>query len=387
MHELRPLIENYWINKSVDKELYSKTKRASSRFRRFVTEQLGWRLIINERILKVEKIPTRAETFMGIQAFTEIRDYCIFCAILMYLEDKEDEEQFLLTDLSTAIELELKKYMEVDWTQFTQRKSLVRVVEFAKKMGLLIEYEKRSDAMSDGLGQEALYENTGLSRYFATVFQHDIAHFTSYQDFEAMDLQEVEMDRGHFRINRVYRQLVASPAMYWRDSDDQDAIYLKNQRQWVQKYAAEHIGGCLHIHKNAAFFVMEEGECFGEKHPSDSMISEIILMLCTEIRSQVNEGILAKNHHDCIEMSERRLEKLVMYGKEKYGSAWSKEYRDMTAEKLVKAMIKYMECWKMLQRKEDGMILLPAIGKLVGRYPKDFMVKEAMADDDALANA
>ena len=32
---------------------------------------------------------------MGIGEFTDIRDYCILCVVLMYLEDKEEQEQFL----------------------------------------------------------------------------------------------------------------------------------------------------------------------------------------------------------------------------------------------------------------------------------------------------
>lgn len=79
-----------------------------------------------------------------------------------------------------------------------------------------------------------------------------IDNFQSWEDFEKQQNEESEADRGHYRINRVYRQMAAAPALYWSQSDDPDSSYLKNQRQWIQKNFSEYLGGQLHIHKNAA---------------------------------------------------------------------------------------------------------------------------------------
>lgn len=128
MNEVRTLFEKFWICKDTEKETYYKVKRDIPAFQRFVREQLGWRLVHTENILKLEKRPAHAEPFMGISEFTEIRDYCILCVVLMYLEDKEEQEQFLLSELIDYVETQLKDYMEVDWTSFSQRKSLVRVL-------------------------------------------------------------------------------------------------------------------------------------------------------------------------------------------------------------------------------------------------------------------
>ncbi|WP_160692665.1 TIGR02678 family protein [Clostridium sp. C2-6-12] len=372
MNEVRTLFENYWINKATHKELYNKTKREIAKYRRFVTEQLGWRLIVNERILKIEKIPAYAEAFMGISEFTDERDYCILCSLLMFLEDKEDNEEFLLSELVDVIELQLKEYMDVDWTKFVQRKSLIRVLQFAEKEGMLDVYEGSSDNLSGSIEHEVLYENTGLSRYFATNFNYDISEFQSYNDFQVEQLQEVQTDRGHFRINRVYRQLVSAPAMYWKENDDQDAIYVKNQRQWVHKNLDDNIGGQLHIHKNAAFFVMNEDDCFGGKHPRDLMISELVLVVCGEIRSQVNEGVLVKEYDDCIKIKRQQFKSFINLCKDKYSTAWSKEYREMDMDKIVGLITSYMEKWMLLSADGDDINIYPAVGKITGIYPKNF---------------
>ena len=54
------MIERFWIEKKKDRELYRKIQREEEKNRGFVTEQLGWKLIAHEKIIKLEKIPTHA---------------------------------------------------------------------------------------------------------------------------------------------------------------------------------------------------------------------------------------------------------------------------------------------------------------------------------------
>lgn len=94
MNEIRTLMEKFWICRDSDKETFYKVKRDIPNFQRFIREQLGWKLIHTEKLLKLEKRPAHAEAFMGISEFTDIRDYCILCVVLMYLEDAEEGRQF-----------------------------------------------------------------------------------------------------------------------------------------------------------------------------------------------------------------------------------------------------------------------------------------------------
>ena len=239
MNEIRTLMEKFWICRDSDKETFYKVKRDIPNFQRFIREQLGWKLIHTEKLLKLEKRPAHAEAFMGISEFTDIRDYCILCVVLMYLEDAEEGRQFLLSELIDYVETQLKNYMPVDWTSFTQRKSLVRVLQYMERLQMLRVYEGKSESFSQEAGQEVLYENTGYSKYFTSSFTTDISGYESWKDFEKTDFEEFEENRGSRRINRVYRQLAVCPALYWDSTEDADALYLKNQRQWVGKYLRE----------------------------------------------------------------------------------------------------------------------------------------------------
>lgn len=66
MNEIRTLMEKFWICRDSDKETFYKVKRDIPNFQRFIREQLGWKLIHTEKLLKLEKRPAHAEAFMGI---------------------------------------------------------------------------------------------------------------------------------------------------------------------------------------------------------------------------------------------------------------------------------------------------------------------------------
>lgn len=383
MKEVTLLLESFWIIKEIDKESYSLIRKAQSRlpeYRRFINEQLGWKLIINERLVKLEKTPAFAEPFMGINEFESIMDYCIFCSLLIFLEDREDEEQFLLSEMIPVIEMQLKDLLEIDWTKYTHRKSLIRILKFSEKMQLLVSYEGSSDKVEDSITTEILYENTGLSRYFAANFTQDVSSYTCYRDFENSVADDIDSNRGLFRINRVYKQLAASPAMYWERSDDADFAYLKNQRQWVSKYLNQFLGGALHIHKNGAFLILEDDDKFASYFPRENMISDISLLVCALARSKVLQGEYKKEENDYVILDIYQWTDLLSECSNCYKDLWSKEFSEKPFEKFLNEVSSFMESWLLIKKDKNNIILLPAIGKIIGMYPKD-CEKKVEADE------
>lgn len=375
MNRVRTLLENIWICKDTQKDEYYKVKHEIPLFQKFVRELLGWKLINTERLLKLEKTPVHAESFMGIQEFLEIRDYCFLCAVLMFLEDKEEQEQFLLSELIDYVETQLKTSMEIDWTSFAQRKSLVRVLQYMEKNNMLRVYEGNSEGFGQESGSEVLYENTGHSRYFATSFSQDISGFHSVEDFETLQLEEIDADRGRTRINRVYRQLVTCPQMYWDSIEDADSLYLKNQRSWVAKNLEENMGGRLDIHKNVAFWMLEEDDCFGRVHPRDAILPEAVLLVCSVIRDKISSGIWPKQADECAYVTEEELDGVIRSCHMRWKEAWGAGFREKEPRKAVDEIKEYMKVWMMFRREEGRIRLFPIVGKVSGYYPADYEEK------------
>lgn len=59
MYEFRFLLDRFWVTRAENKDLYFAVKRALPHYRRLVNEQLGWNLIVNEAVVKLEKVPQR----------------------------------------------------------------------------------------------------------------------------------------------------------------------------------------------------------------------------------------------------------------------------------------------------------------------------------------
>ena len=372
------MIERFWIEKKKDRELYRKIQREAEKIRGFVTEQLGWKLIANEKIIKLEKIPTHAKGFMGVTQFTRIQDYIIFCALLIYLEEREEGEQFLLSEMLEVLETQLQEYMEVDWTMYAQRRSLVRVLQVAENRGLLKVNDGNSERVADGTEREVLYENTGLSRYFAVNFGRSIETFSSCRDFEAAACFETDTEQS--KTQRVYRHLVTAPAFYWISTENKDASYLKAERMRIQRVLGEKLGGSLHLHRNAAFYVYEE-ERMGELHPEESMLSEVVLTVCKEIRKEVENRHLERDAGDCVSIFRREFQGLVRRCQEREKAVWNKEFGEMEISKLERGILEYMKSWMLAELQGERVIFYPACGKFIGSYLTDFVGEEDKTDE------
>ena len=371
MDELRQLIDCCWINRKTDPQLYYRTKHLIPVFKKFVVEQIGWQLIYNERIIKLEKIPVIAKSYMGIEGFKEPMDYMILATLLIFLEGKEDYEQFLVSEMIEMMEIHMKEYREFLWSKFTHRTALVRVLRFVEKNGFLTVYEGSSSQLSGDDSHEILYENSGLSRYFATNFSHEISDFTCYIDFEQYHMKYIDEDRGQAKINRVYRQLVSTPQIYWKDNEDVDGLYIKNYRHNINKNLNIYLDGELQVHKNIAFCLFKKQSSYSNFHPDDTMLTQIVLKTCDLCRENICNGVWEKGADEQVSIEKKVLDKILLGMKEKYQTTWTIEYKKLEINKLSDAVIAYMEEWEMLVQQDDRLVIYPSVGKFIGCYPRE----------------
>ena len=383
MNGFRMLLEKHWIVKEQDREAYYEVKRELPSFARFVRDQLGWRLIHTDHMIKLDKIPAHASGAMGIGDFTDRRDYCFLCSILIFLEDKAEGEQFLLSELIDFVEMAQKQILPVDWTNFSQRRSLVRVLKYVEREGMLIVYEHSSEQWGRETGQEVLYENTGLSRYFAITYARDLSEIRSWEDFEVPENELIETERGPYRIHQVYRSLLCDPAMYWKSIEDSLAMYLRHEWNWVSSNLEKYCGGRLDLHKNAAFFLVEENDPYGTVFPNTAMWSEAVLMVAAALRKMYASKPEKRRPDDTVRIPQNKLHEVILKTRARWKEAWSKEFREMEDDRLIALISQKLKDWMMIETQEesgeDSVILCPAVGKLAGYYPEDFESKEKEA--------
>ena len=181
MNALEILLGRRWILKSRDRELYYRMKDEAPAIKKFLTEKLGYQMIVNPYLIKIEKMPAKPENWMGILEFNDKIEYVFFCMILMFLEEKEAMEQFVLSELTEYIQGQYQEE-QIDWTVYQYRRHLIKVLKYCVNSGILDVDDGSEENFARDDTSEVLYENTGVSRYFMKNFTQDIMGYTTPED-------------------------------------------------------------------------------------------------------------------------------------------------------------------------------------------------------------
>lgn len=373
MNSFEELMNHRWIVKAREKEKYYRIKDQLGTIRPFVTEKLGYRLIVNPYLIKLEKLPGEATAWMGIGEFSDPQDYSLLCFVLMFLEDKEIEQQFVLSQLTEYIAGEFPEG-DTDWTIFSNRRRLVRVIKFCLKNDLFLATEGNEEEFSQNIETEALFENTGLSRYFMRSFARDIGSFTKPADFYASEWVDVDEDRGVVRRQRVYRKLLLSLGIYKTKQSEEDFAYIRNYRNLIEGDLATVTDCSLQVHRTSAYLIVGEDGDLGKLFPASNSLSDAILLFNGLLEEQRKEGKLLPDVNEIINISYLEMEEIAELCFERYGKGFAKKYREMTDEEFSGLLIDEMERLGFVDIDEvTGRIsIFPIVGKLKGIYPKGF---------------
>ena len=373
MKELEILLNRRWVLKAEDKELYYRMRDAIGEVRKFASEKLGCQVTENALMVKMEKIPVVPETFMGILDFSSREEYAFFCILLMFLEDKDAQEQFILSQLTEYIAANMPGE-PVDWTVYTSRRRLIKVLRYAVEQGILGITDGNDDAFMDNAAGEVLYENTGASRYFMRNFSKDITDYEKPEDFLESDWFAMDEDRGIARRHRVYKRLLFAPGMYRRDGSEEDFEYLKYYGRRLTEDMEQNFDCHVHIHKGSAYVMLGDDCRMGTMFPGNNVLSDIVLLVLAEIRQRVEQKEWNLQQDEVCVVDSVVFEQQLRKIKQTYGKGFSKNYREMPESEFVKTVMDEMELWMLIKKDEKAhqVSIYPAAGKLRGQYPSDF---------------
>ena len=382
MDALETLLSRRWVLKSEDKNLYYQIRDAAGEIRPFVTEKLGCQLIENSVLVKLEKIPAQPESCMGIEDFHSIEEYVFFCILLMFLEERDAEEQFILSQLTEYIEANSTE-APVDWTVYTSRRKLVRVLRYAVAEGILRISDGSDEGFMNEYEGEVLYENTGASRYFMRNFSTDIMNYRNVEDFQERGWYAMDEDRGLFRRHRVYNRLLFGPGMYRESGSPEDFEYLKYYHRRLREDLERNFDCQVQIFKGSAFFIPGDGCRIGHTFPENNTLSDAIMLTGGMIRERVGQGRWQVRTDETIHIGELEWEALLLEVKQRSGAGFSKSYRIMSGREFVENVTKEMERWTFLRRDtvQRQIVLLPSAGRIMARYPEDFSGEEKAGEE------
>lgn len=371
MDEFRLLLNRFWVRRDEDLELFYQVRRKLPALRRALREQFGWEIVSTEKVIRLVKQPAKAAPAFGIRSFTSVSDYCLLCGLLLVLEDQDDGQRFLLSELTQALQAHLKPYCpDLSWERYQHRTSLVRVLQYAEQTGLVRSCEGESDGFKEHREQEVLYENTGLSRFFSVNFHRDISGFQSVRDFEQPE-DGPDQERGVFRTYRVFRQLALGPAAYWDEPSDAVYAYIKNMRGTVQRVLDETIGGKLQVYHNGAFFLPDEGAPCGDLFPRDQMLSDVLLLLFERLSEKIALSAYPHGPDDRVHLPLEAFSRELDACRREYRAQWGKTFAEKELSALVQDVLNELAYWDFAEERGGVVTLNPAIALWHGIYPNN----------------
>lgn len=371
--ELEYLLNNYWCIKEQDPALYFKIKNNLDYYKDFIQTKLGSKLIVNDRFIKLEKVPAVPKSYMGVPTFTDKMHYTILFIILLFLEDKPKLEQFILSNLidfitNTATTLELDNVP--NWNILHHRKCLVTVINHLKELNIIKVVEETS-VFTEDTKAEALYETTGLSNYYVREFKNNILEYENINDYTNDEFKNQSENIGDVRRYKVYRHLIYSLVAYTEDLTEFEIDYLRKFRSNINNEISKYTLSDLELTKNMAVLMFDPESHEKFDFPSSKAISDIVLLVNNNILKKVNDEKLMLNHDETITISRENLSRIIKETKEEYGEFFSKYYKEMIQSSFIKEVIDYLKEYDFIREYEYGYKVYPMTSKLIGYIPKD----------------
>lgn len=366
------LLEKDIITKDDEKfyEISSNEKELATYFKRFY----GWNLYKDRYIIKLDKIPSSPESYMGNNNFDTKDDYCIYIAFLIALESYSKGQQFRFKDIFNKLKSNLEKTMDISWEKPQYRKAVKRVFEYAEKKKLIVnEADKIINTNENNIEEVKVYykkTNYCSPRYILNNL-NNIFSFKNYEDFKSYDLEEAKSQPK----NTLFRKLISKPVVYLSELTIQEKEILKNKK--LMERFADEIEGNIHYHKNCIFLFFQDSQ-IGTIYPGKAnTLDTMILVLNNTLREKVKRGEITLNFDDTFNLEKDNLTSLIKEYKRKnedwlkYNSFFT---RDDTA--LTREVIARMKEWSFLKEENDNLIFYPAIGKVTGELKEEIDVEE-----------
>lgn len=370
-NEIRALLYNFWITKEDDKDLYYQIKSKQNKIRDFVSKNLGSNLIVHDKFIKLEKIPT---IIKGISSnFTSVLEYVILSIILLFLEDKPSGDYFILSDLieyikNTAITLELNNIP--DWNKTQDRRCLFNVISFLESLKVIKVKDSSKVSFIESIDAEALYETFGVSNYLMRMFDDNINELKTPDDFIKNEFGFLDEEKGDVKRYKVFRNILYTPAVSSIDLSFSELDYIKRNRNYIKNEIDKFLNMNVEITQNLVVLYDEESNN-KENFPNSKKLTDIILIINKRIMDDIYNKKIILDEREVGIVKESYFENLIKDIKKDKKIYIGKTLLNESDKKFYDMVIDYMSKYNFIEKKNDEIIIYPTISRLVGLTNKE----------------
>lgn len=374
---MNALLNRSWIDKHEDEELYYWIKEQYFELRDWFTNYTGYTIIMNRHFIKLEKVPAVAFPWMGFSEFSKPLDYALFTYSLWYLENKTENEQFLLTQLVIEIRQHMvEQEMDVDWGNYYHRLSMARALKKLKSLKIVQAVDgEESNWVNDTAHHDVLYECTPYSRYILRNFPVELSSYTNMEDLKdtiiyGLDTKEKALQQKH----NLYRRFLLEPILLNHQWQDDISYLRKESKELVSQLKIMFGWEGSQYREGIIFFeshVISESETF----PTQSALSDLALLVCGEIRSMVTDPVtkMQLELDGLVRLTKHEIERILIHLKAEHGEFWTNEHKSMDSAVLAEALCNHLEEWRFGHWEDHMFFVLNGAG---GRWEVKYGITE-----------
>lgn len=344
---MNALLNRPWIAKENDPQLYYWIKDQYIEIRDWFMHYTGYSLIINRKLVKLEKIPVTAFSWMGFSEFREPLDYTLFTYGLWFLENKTEGEQFLLTDLVKEIkEYMSEQGMNVDWKNYFHRLSMARALKKMKSLDIIQAVDgQEADWATNTENYDVLYESSAYSRYILRNFPKDLTGYSAMEDMgEITTAGDNPEEMNRTRRYRLYRRFLLEPIVL--DSQwQEDSFYFHGQKNHLIRQIKLTFGWQGSKYREGVLFFEPEATADTELFPTLSSLSDLTLLVCGEIRNSITNQEIKAEMDGSVRITRNEMEHILLHLKTEYGEFWTNEYRKIKSSALAELVCEHLAEW------------------------------------------
>lgn len=362
---MNALLNRRWITKEHDPQIYYWIKEKQSELKEWFMNFTGYSLFINAKLAKIEKVPTIAYSWMGFQEFREPLDYALFTYSLWFLENKVEQEQFLLTTLVKEIrECMTEQNMMVDWKNYYHRLSMGRVLKKLKGMDIVQSVDGQELHWTQNNESDVLYECTPYSRYILRNFPKPLTQYTNMEQLsETLEYGNTPEGQKQRKKHYLYRRYLLEPIVQ-DDAWSDDSLYFHGQRNNVLSQIKKMFGWEGSRYREGTIFFEAELTSEAEIFPTLSVISDITLLVCGIVREETLafDSNLFIEKNGVIHITLGEMERLLTHLQNDYKKYWTNEFKNKKTADLAVEVLNHLIEWGFGEWRENGLFILYAIG-------------------------
>lgn len=368
--EMKALLYNFWITKDKNKDLYYQIKKNQNKIKDFISKNLGSNLIVHDRFIKLEKIPTIIKTNAKLEGFTSVLEYVILTIMLLFLEDKTRGDYFILSDLieyvkNTSITLELNHIP--DWNKVQDRRCLSNVISLLEELQIIKIKDAGKVSFIDSVDAEVLYESLGTSNYMMRMFDNDINELETPEDFIKNEFISQDEEKGDIRRYKVFRNILYTPAVSSNDITTNELDYIKKNRNYIKTEIDKNLNMEVEVTHNLAILYDEDSNTEKDNFPNNKKLTEIVLMVNEKILKEIKDNKIALNNLEIATIKEDYFENIIKEIKRTKSPYIGKTLLRETDKRFYEMILEYMEKYNFIEKNDDEIIIYPTVSRLVGK--------------------